>query len=1309
MTSNSYNNSVSKLVILSANVNGFGNNEKRREFFLHIEKVNPDIICLSDTRFSTNIHDVIKNETNNYCFFNSLRSNARGVAILIKKTCPIIVNSNTHDDSGNLLWLHCTFEGNRILIGVIYGPNEDCPEFFDNIFNYIEHSNITDCIITGDFNVTLTHELDNYNYAQPRNIRARNCLNQHIESNGFIDAYRHLNNNSRMFTWKKNGGSQRSRLDMFLTSSSLGPYITNFEKYPSFRSDHNPIILTIDYSKFKRGKGFWKHNAMLLKDTEYISRINSSIKVTCAKYLKHANYRNFYQDSTENEINEFLSLDINAIQELEFTINPHLLLEMLLMDIRNETISYSTAKYRRENEHEKQLFNNYTRLQNIAAQPNPPLNIDVELQYAETIYNEFIENRAIKINYRNKVTDKIDGEKPSKYFCSLEKNFNAQKYISKLKVQNEGLEVEITDQDDIQDEIRKYYADLYDNHDSLLTDSITDFLDVNTESPKLTDEQSLELEKEISLEELSIVLKNTKNSSSPGYSGFTYEFYKFFWRQLGSFIHKATVYSFEINKLPNSQTIGIISLIPKGEKPKEFLDSWRPITLQNSIYKIISGVLAKRLNGVLPHLIHLDQCGFVPGRYIGDCIRTTYDVIEYAKRNNRSGLLLLIDFRKAFDSISFKFIEGSLIHFGFKENFIKWIKILLNNFKASINHAGNISTPFQVLRGCRQGDPIASALFVLCIEILCLKLRNSENVKGFKIGNLELLLSLYADDCSIFLEYESQNLRNAIQVLNSFHRISGLEIQIKKTQCTVFGKVPENYILCHDLGLKWDQQFKLLGVTLDGTLSNMDINYDLKLLEIRNTIMNWQYRFLTPLGRACVAKTLLLSKLSHLAFVIPSVNKHKLKLIENEIYQFIWKGADKVARTAAKQSESRGGLNFPDIVSSWKAFKFSWFRRLRNNDSSWKHIFAYNLLNNFNLDLDTFQNKLGTLEYDRISKSFPNTFWVQCLHLIKPFLLEHLKMHPDNILTYPIWGSSVFMRNTLECKRAQFGSIGDNITYPLEITKFNNNEIQFLTSEEYQGKFGENPDPVCYTSLKQVIRMSIQKLGLRLESIQSLLPFQPPLVRLINYSVKGCNRWVKLEKRLNFCNKNLISRERKWEAELGAMQGISFWERCYQLTKTIFFDNKIKWFHYQVVRGTLKTNCIIAHFVQNITPDCTFCNSFPENVSHLLYECNITSDFLNNVYGFFITKWEEILVTPSKKEFIFGSSSKDMWSPVNLFSLYVKYYIWIARCRKFIPVLNTFLPWFKNELKINQLAYSHNPKLSYLDNNNFRMEEILTL
>ena len=69
MNSDNYSSSASKLVILSANVNGFGDKDKRGEFFLHIKEANPDIICLSDTRFSPNIHDTIKNETNHFFFF----------------------------------------------------------------------------------------------------------------------------------------------------------------------------------------------------------------------------------------------------------------------------------------------------------------------------------------------------------------------------------------------------------------------------------------------------------------------------------------------------------------------------------------------------------------------------------------------------------------------------------------------------------------------------------------------------------------------------------------------------------------------------------------------------------------------------------------------------------------------------------------------------------------------------------------------------------------------------------------------------------------------------------------------------------------------------------------------------------------------------------------------------------------------------------------------------------------------------------------------------------------------------------------
>ena len=212
--------------------------------------------------------------------------------------------------------------------------------------------------------------------------------------------------------------------------------------------------------------------------------------------------------------------------------------------------------------------------------------------------------------------------------------------------------------------------------------------------------------------------------------------------------------------------------------------------------------------------------------------------------------------------------------------------------------------------------------------------------------------------------------------------------------------------------------------------------------------------------------------------------------------------------------------------------------------------------------------------------------------------------------------------------------MGANITYPYEILKTEGNVTVFLTIEEYRNKFGENPDIVSYINIKHAIRVANQKLGLRLDCIPLSLPSQPPLIRLINYSIKGCNKWVKLAKRLDFCNANLMLRERKWELEVGAVQGINFWEKCYQLTRTIFYNNKIKWFHYQVVRGTLKTNPIIAKCYPNVTPNCSFWITSPETIAHLLYECFIVFDFLQDIYDFFVNGLKSQKYKAKKNSFL---------------------------------------------------------------------------
>ena len=131
------------------------------------------------------------------------------------------------------------------------------------------------------------------------------------------------------------------------------------------------------------------------------------------------------------------------------------------------------------------------------------------------------------------------------------------------------------------------------------------------------------------------------------------------------------------------------------------------------------------------------------------------------------------DFKKAFDSIEHEYIEKILRAYNFGDGIRRWISILLKDFVLCTSNGGHKSDFFDMQRGCRQGDPISSALFVLTIEALSLKLNNS-GIKGIDVhkhrkNNID---SLFADDITLYLERTNQDLRKALEILNDFKDIS---------------------------------------------------------------------------------------------------------------------------------------------------------------------------------------------------------------------------------------------------------------------------------------------------------------------------------------------------------------------------------------------------------------------------------------------------------------------------------------------------------------------------------------------------------
>ncbi len=392
---------------------------------------------------------------------------------------------------------------------------------------------------------------------------------------------------------------------------------------------------------------------------------------------------------------------------------------------------------------------------------------DLDVLYAEKAKGAFVRSRAKWLEF---------GERNSTYFFNLEKRRGDLKRISALDVNG----ILTSDEAKISKFVADFYQQLYSS--SFHSESSNSFFfEVEQFIPNISEDNYAVCEGEITVEEMDSLIIKIPFNKSPGPDGLPFEFYRSFWNDIKCLILDVFKECLDRGELSESMKQGLITLIPKSNKDKKFLDNWRPINLLNSDYKLLASLYARRLKPCLEEVISLTQSGFMKGRHISNNIRLVLDLLDYSELVNDDALILFLDFYKAFDTVEHAFMYEALRHFGFGPKFVKTVQTLYKDITSNVSLSSGTSPRFAIGRGIRQGCPISPFLFLLVAELLNLYTVNCSNIEGIQIVDRTILISQLTDDTCIFLK-DKRQVPIILEALKLFSHASGLSVNQTKSE-----------------------------------------------------------------------------------------------------------------------------------------------------------------------------------------------------------------------------------------------------------------------------------------------------------------------------------------------------------------------------------------------------------------------------------------------------------------------------------------------------------------------------------------------
>lgn len=895
------------LSIYSLNANGLRDIRKLKNILTVCDMYKCDVICLQETFWSDDFIPEVKKLWKGHIYYNNYDlQHRKGVAILIKKEIDVSkIKQITHGETGRLLKVSIDVCERNINIFSIYAPNDYKARnlFFKNCEHFFNGDEIN--ILGGDFNDYLNITLDR-SESMSRYTPNNKQYKAFIDENNLIDIWRHRNPDKRLYSrrQKVNGILKQSRIDAFLISRSCMTYTKNiFYRLSSF-SDHSYVCIHVDFNEIDRGPGMWVLNNTLLNDVYYCSRIEQMIteSTLCPLYIRE---KLVWWDNLKFKLKAFSKF-------------------------------YSKKKYRDE---QQEYWDINNKLEREYSKLDRGFDVDNNnLLQLENKLKEYESRRCDGAILRSKAQWAIESDKNTAYFLRLEKYRQESNCVREL-LNSKGETISDTMG------ILKTQAEFYENlYSEQKVDSDAQNTLFENISCQITNQEKDLCDNDINLSHLTETLNNMNKNKSPGIDGLTVEFYVKFWKLLGPLLTEVVSEIQETKTLTKTMKLGIISLIYKKKGDRKLLKNWRPITLLNVDYKIISKTLASRLKTVLGSIISPEQTCSVPGRDISDNVASVRDIIDYCEEENIQAYILKLDSEKAFDRVSHQYLFNLLPHFGFGKKFVEWVKILYTDIGSAVKCNGHISSFFNVKRSVRQGCGLSALLYTLAAEPLNLMYKQG-NIKGISIekSNAISLIYQHADDTTLTLA-DKESITHSFELFDIFGRASGAKVNVEKSEVLIINDdIDSLKPLSLPLVVKTDF-IEVLGIALGNNKKKCeDFNWNKKFVKIDNLMNIWRQRCLSLRGRSIVIQTLLSSRLWYVLNVTP-LPKWVEEKFRKSCSKFLWHGKPpQIKATTLIGKESQGGLNIPDIRTRALSLRLKWLRKYFNKETDfmWKHTMNY--------------------------------------------------------------------------------------------------------------------------------------------------------------------------------------------------------------------------------------------------------------------------------------------------------------------------------------------------------------------------------